>query len=288
MRVCRCAVPLTVLLAAAWLTACGSVTDTAGQLAGILRAGQVAPTPAISAAKGRVTVASLGATQRLVTPTLTGLGTTASAVQIRLGGRGAPGPLLFALYPPPSGPGINPWQYTASASNFTAGGDVTTLAEAFAAMDAGRCYLSVNTDTHPDGHVRAQLGAQVFSVALGVPAGRQTGPSGQATLTLNAQQTRLRVQLTTTGLTTSAVTAVDIHAGTVGVAGPVILRIWRTGAGPLPSPLDQTIGPAEFASQTSLGIDDLDDAFSALICGRAYLDVHTTDPAAGAIQGQIM
>jgi len=119
-------------------------------------------------------------------------------------------------------------------------------------------------------------------------AGHQEAPavtttaSGSATVTLNAAQTEIAVELAVSGLT--GITAANIHVGAPGANGPVIFPMASTS---FTSPLTVTLTEADLTVQAEQGVNTLTDAVNALLTVNTYVNVPTTANPGGEIRGQI-
>ena len=111
---------------------------------------------------------------------------------------------------------------------------------------------------------------------------------GTATLTLNAQQTRLTMHLTLFGLHLDNVTGLHIHNAPVGVNGPVVFGM----IGPNHDlnddlVIDAVAGTVFSAWDVGEGAD-LANHLGNLFAGNLYFNVHTPAFPPGEIRGQIV
>lgn len=88
-----------------------------------------------------------------------GLSGAVTAAHVHLGAPGEVGDVLFTLTLGDftSATGSGGLDGTLAAADFTPQGDVTTFAEAVAALYTGRAYLNVNTALNPGGEIRGQV-----------------------------------------------------------------------------------------------------------------------------------
>jgi len=197
---------------------------------------------------------------RLNTRGLTG---AAAAAHIHVAPRGRPGPVAVPLCGP--------------CSN-RARGRASVNAALVRALTAGRAYVNVHTARNAAGEIRGQLGiAARVRTTLNVgqevpePTGDASGARGlfTASVTKSGTTATMTWRLTFRGLT-GAAQAAHVHIGARGQAGAVAIPLCgpcRNGA----------TGRATVRGAT----------LKALEAGRAYVNVHTAQNAAGEIRGQI-
>jgi uncharacterized protein (UPF0548 family) len=120
----------------------------------------------------------------------------------------------------------------------------------------------------------------VLSGAQEVPpvAGAATG---SATVTVHDSRTLIEVTLNVSNL--SDITAAHIHLGKGGVNGPVLLPLATAS---FTSPLQRGLTAADFTAGTG-GLASFADVAQAILEGRTYINVHTTQQPGGAIRGQV-
>jgi hypothetical protein len=180
-----------------------------------------------------------------------------TAANIRVGGVGVAGPLLFSLTGGPTS-----WSGTTSALTAT---DKTNLR-------SSGLYVEVESALSPSGEIRGQIGPlpQLFGAHLtGDQEVSPTGSSatGEATFQVNSDRT-ITYNLTTSGLTG---TAAHIHTGAFGVGGGIVFGL--TGG---PTTWSGTT-PAMSAAQ-----------FNTIQASGFYVNVHTAAFSNGEIRGQMV
>ncbi|HLY84766.1 MAG TPA: CHRD domain-containing protein, partial [Acidimicrobiales bacterium] len=149
-------------------------------------------------------------------------------------------------------------------------------------LEAGKYYFNVHTPANPGGEIRGQIlinhpGPEHFAARL---TGHQETPPhavagrGSGSVTLNADETMITVNLSWSGLTGPALAA-HIHgpAGP-GVAAPVMFPFTGVPAA--------TAGhiPRQSFSVTPQQVAELET-------GLLYFNIHTAAHPAGEIRGQI-
>ena len=84
-------------------------------------------------------------------------------------------------------------------------------------------------------------------------------------------------------------TASHIHAGAVGVAGPVIIN-FTVPAGGISNDyaLSGTFGCSDVTVRAAQGINSCEDFEQALLLGNTYVNVHSTANPGGEIRGQLI
>ncbi|HEY8427290.1 MAG TPA: CHRD domain-containing protein [Sandaracinaceae bacterium] len=107
---------------------------------------------------------------------------------------------------------------------------------------------------------------------------------GTATITIDAANTRIDVEVTYTGLSGPA-TAAHIHFGGPDEAGPIVLDL-----GPdVSSPIERSFTADDYPSPPP---EDAPATFAAFIeamrAGETYVNVHTADCPQGEIRAQIV
>jgi len=146
---------------------------------------------------------------------------------------------------------------------------------------AGDLYLNVHTQAHPGGEIRSQLNStrnRLFALELTggqeVPAVGTVG-RGAAWVMLSPDHKQVTVMGSALNLT-SGITAAHIHAGPMGLSGPVVK--------------DLTVNGQNF-SGTWLNTDPAQPLTYSrvlqLLNGEFYINVHTATYANGEVRGQI-
>jgi len=246
----------------------------------LLRGSQVVPAQA-SAATGTATVTVDG--QRMFfdyTIAQTGIGTV-TAVEIRLGGPGTNGPVLFTIPLtafPLSGRVTDP-------GAFAPVGTITSFSQACDAIAAGNTYLLIRSTAQPTGEIRGHLGTATLASAT-LRGGQESPPlavtgTGDAQVVLDDAQAQLTVTLNVSGLT--GITGAQIFDGKPGVNGSGPL--FSLSAATFTSPLVVTLTSTDFTASAT--ITTFTDAVNALLSGGLYVQVPTTGNPSGEIRGQI-
>ena len=110
-----------------------------------------------------------------------------------------------------------------------------------------------------------------------------TAATGRAAVTLNVDESIIRVNLTTTGL--NDVVAAHIHHGAPGTDGPIMFTLYTQADGVFVTPLTKSLTALEFTPVP--GVATMRDALGVIRGGAAYIDVHTMTHPNGEIRGQI-
>jgi len=108
-----------------------------------------------------------------------------------------------------------------------------------------------------------------------------TGAQGTGNVTLSPDESSLTATINYSGLSGPA-TVAHIHAGKVGVAGPVVLPF----SGDLSSPINKTFTAADYVAAPNAP-PDFASFVQSLKTGGAYVNVHTAACKPGEIRGQI-
>lgn len=245
---------------------------------------QEVPSVATAEAGDGVVAISHDQNRIIVDASFTGLADS-TAAHIHLGGPGENGPILFTLA---GAPYMSPLQAMLTEADLSAQPGVADMRDAIAALISGRAYFNLHTMTNPGGELRGQIGAVRMRSVLSplqevqVPASIATG-GGE--VRLSADQQRLVVDLDYAGLQAGNNTAAaHIHVAGVGVNGPVIFGLANQN---FASPLNVTLTSADLMPDMASGINDFNDAVSAVIAGGTYFNVHTDFNAGGELRGQI-
>jgi hypothetical protein len=217
-----------------------------------------------------------------VTVNFTGLVDTTDA-HIHVGGVGQDGPIILPLA---SGGFTSPLVVSVTQDDFTpqTGQGVATFADALNAIQQGRTYVNLHTTAFPEGEIRGQVGPVTMLAQLD---GQQEVPpvvttaTGSMSLTLNNDQSAMTFSLDATGL--SNLTEAHIHAGAVGVDGPIIFPL---AAGAFTFPLTGTLTEADLTPQP--GVTTFPEAVDAVLSGLTYANIHTALYPDGEIRGQIL
>lgn len=244
-----------------------SQATTIGLSASLNAAQEVpAPTGDVGAARGTFTAtltkSGAGATLRWEL-TFSGLTGPAGAAHVHLGARGQAGGVAVPL----CGPCQSPVSGTADVD-----------AAELAAIQTGGAYVNVHTPTNAPGEIRGQIDVvATFEASL---TSRQEVPKPKgsvnrargtftATVTKSGTSARIRWRLTFSRLTGRAAAA-HIHIGQRGRTGPVALAL---------------CGPCRSGMRRSAELEE--PLLGALEVGRAYVNIHTAQNAAGEIRGQL-
>lgn len=230
------------------------------QLYATLNGAQEVPPVATNATGvGRATFNANGTVTYFVTTTgLTGPPTVA---HIHLGATGASGAAFVTLTAIPA------------TNNFKGTSGVITAAQRTALLTDG-CYFNVHTAAFGGGEIRGQiLGVRRSRYTSVINGAQETPPSGSAAtgtaeLWLSEPENVLTYEVDTVGLVAPA--AAHLHAGAVGVAGPILVGL--NGSSP------------RFCGVASLTASDV----TTLKSGGTYLNFHTTAFPGGEIRGQVL
>ena len=117
-----------------------------------------------------------------------------------------------------------------------------------------------------------------------VPA---TGAGGFATVTLNLTAQTLEWVVDVYNLP-SGVTAGHIHAGGVGVAGPVVVNFTVPTNASNDFRIAGTARPADVVARAAQGVNTWEDLVQAMMTGHAYVNVHSQVNPGGEIRGQLV
>ena len=118
-----------------------------------------------------------------------------------------------------------------------------------------------------------------------VPPSTTSTGSGTGTFTFDTVAQDIAFTISYSGLTSSAAMG-HIHAGAVGVNGPVILP-FSPGPTDTSGTLTGMLTPADLINQATSGIVTFSDIYNAAIAGDLYTNVHTGNFPAGEIRGQL-
>jgi hypothetical protein len=117
--------------------------------------------------------------------------------------------------------------------------------------------------------------------------GVSTGSAGTSTVTWNtttkAGTYRVEVYNMPVGTTAS-----HIHAGALGVNGPVIINFTVPAGGPSNDySLSGTFACSDVTVRAPQGINSCEDFEQAMLLGNTYVNVHSTANPGGEIRGQL-
>jgi hypothetical protein len=216
--------------------------------------------PTASGALGTGTLSFDAATRNII-GSITLDGMTASAAHIHQADVGISGPIIVSLTE--TTPGT--WSVPSGS----------TLTEAQAnALAAGGLYFNAHTTANPNGEIRGQIGRDVFAAQLSsaqeVPANASSA-TGTGALSFDPASKKFSARLSVTGI---AATAAHIHAGPIGISGPIVFPLTETsaGSGVWVSAANETLNDAEIA---------------VLKAGGFYFNAHSAALPNGEIRGQI-
>ncbi len=256
------------------------------RLEAVLSGGQEVPAVATAATGTAVLSFELNETQLALTLVTSGIANV-NAAHVHAGPAGVNGPVIFSLYAPADGPFPATLRKRLSAADLVPApaSGVATFADAIAALKRGDCYVNVHTRSHFGGEIRGQIGpARLVALLSG---GQESPPvatvaRGRATITLGERLTSLRVDVETESL--AGVVAGHIHVGAPGTNGPVVLDLLGSGFSPA---FSATVGPAELEPRPEIGVTSFADVVLAILEGRAYVNLHTSDNPGGEIRGHV-
>jgi hypothetical protein len=86
----------------------------------------------------------------------------------------------------------------------------------------------------------------------------------------------------------SGVTAAHIHAGGLGVAGPVVVNFTVPTGASNDFRLTGTARPADVVARQAQGVNTWEDLVQAILTGHAYVNVHSQVNGGGEIRGQLV
>ena len=117
--------------------------------------------------------------------------------------------------------------------------------------------------------------------------GVSTGSAGTATVTWNTTTKAGTYRVDVFNMPVGT-TASHIHAGAVGVAGPVIVN-FTVPAGGISNDfgLTGTFGCTDVVARAPQGINSCEDFEQALLLGNTYVNVHSSANPGGEIRGQL-
>lgn len=141
---------------------------------------------------------------------------------------------------------------------------------------AGRIYVNVHTQMHPNGEVRGQLflfnnAAAFLSGAQAVPPVADTVPTGSALLWVDTTNHQALYSITWEGLSGAATTA-SLSVGAPGVSGQMIHQITFNAGDSVAT-----------GAWTNLSASDM----AQLLAGGVYVNVNTAAHPNGEIRGQV-
>jgi len=201
------------------------------------------------------------------------------------------GPIIFDFLPA-TVPDPLVLSGTLTAANLTPRPNVPDFPTAVAALLNGTTYFQVHTQAHPAGEIRGHIGTETLTATLNgaqaVPA-VITNATGTGTVVINPDQDAVSVRLDL-GLAanfTGPLTAAHIHAGAVGVNGPVIFEFALPPVIPA-NPVINVVLTAANLNPAQATITTFAAAVDALLSGNTYFQAHTTVNPGGEIRGQIL
>lgn len=138
----------------------------------------------------------------------------------------------------------------------------------------------------------AQAQAQVYTLVAQLSGGNEvpgiaSGSGGTATVTVDATAKTISWVVDVYNLP-SGVTQSHIHAGSPGVAGPVIINFPVTVAVSNDFRYTGTAGASEVVARPAQGVNGIDDAIQAILAGQTYVNVHSQINPGGEIRGQLI
>ena len=140
--------------------------------------------------------------------------------------------------------------------------------------------------------VSAQAQAQVYTLTAQLSGGNEvpgiaSGSGGTATVTVDVPGQKISWVVDVFNLP-SGVTQSHIHAGSPGVAGPVIINFPVVVNTSNDFRYTGTAGPADVINRAPQGIGSFEDAVQAILAGQTYVNVHSQINPGGEIRGQLI
>jgi len=281
----RTSLRTALLLVAVILPACEPYQGIIGPLprtvaSAVLRGSQVIPAVGTGATGTATVTVAFNLTYFDYSVDQTGI-VTPTAVEIRLGGPGTNGPVLFTL--PlgtfPIGGRIQ------DPGFFSPAGTVTSFAGALNEISAGNTYVLISSAAFPTGEVRGHLGGATLASAQ-LSGGQEVAPispsgTGTATMVLDDAQAVLSVTVNVSGLT--GITGAQIFDGKPGTSGSAPLFIISSAA--FSGSASATLGAGDFTPSSTAAT--FADAINALLSGLLYVQVLTGGHPTGEIRGQV-
>lgn len=137
----------------------------------------------------------------------------------------------------------------------------------------------------------AQAQAQTFTLTADLSGGNEvpgvvTGSGGTATVTLNATTNELTWVIDIYNLPTG-VTASHIHAGSPGVAGPVVINLPVVATTSNDFRISGSANLSTLSARPAQGINSVDDVKQMLLNEDGYVNVHSQGNPGGEIRGQL-
>ena len=140
--------------------------------------------------------------------------------------------------------------------------------------------------------VSAQAQAQIYILDAQLSGGNEvpgiaSGSGGSAVVTVDATAKTISWVVDVYNLP-SGVTQSHIHAGSPGVAGPVIVNFPVTVAVSNDFRYTGTAGASDIVARPAQGVNGIDDAIQAILAGQTYVNVHSQINPGGEIRGQLI
>ena len=151
--------------------------------------------------------------------------------------------------------------------------------------------LSIAAVTLMASAVQAQAQTYTWTANLSgsneAPPVAATGSGGRATVTFNAT-TRTGTYVIDVYNLPSGVTASHIHAGGVGVSGPVVINFTVATGSSNDFQISGTFKDTDVTPRPAQGVNNMDDMLAAMLLGETYVNVHSQVNGGGEIRGQLV
>ena len=138
---------------------------------------------------------------------------------------------------------------------------------------------------------QAQAQTLTFTATLSgsneAPPVAATGAGGFATVTLNLTAQTLSWVVDVFNLP-SGVTAGHIHAGGVGVAGPVVVNFTVPTNASNDFRITGSARPTDVVARQPQGVNTWEDLVQAMMTGHTYVNVHSQVNPGGEVRGQLV
>jgi hypothetical protein len=205
------------------------------------------------------------------------------------------GKTVFTYTPAAGFAGLDSFQYVAQDTGglISAPATVTVKVENLAASAVGAIYrpkfgkLTFSGTSTETVNNTITLATDPIAVLSGASVVPPVTSQAKGTFSLIAGRDTIKYDMSLSPLPTSAITSIHINAATAGNNGPVLFVIYDVQSGPVSFPLKGELTATNLIPRPNIGINNFNDAVTAILQGNAYVNIITDNTKNNAVPGEL-